>query len=74
MISRMTSQSQKVTKILVYFAVLLDVLSIGIFIPSTEKLIDYYNVTPALLGLGMSLYSLCTFLATPVLGQMSDKY
>ncbi len=61
-------------KILVYLAVLMDVISIGIYIPALEKLVDRYQVSPAMIGLGLSLYSLCAFFATPILGQLSDRY
>lgn len=62
------------TKIIVYAAVLLDVLSIWVFIPASEKLITWYNVTPFWITLWFSVYSLSTFLATPAIGQLSDKY
>lgn len=61
-------------KILVYLAVLMDVISIGIYIPAIEKLVDRYQVSPSMIGLGLSVYSLCAFFATPILGQLSDRY
>lgn len=61
-------------KILVYLAVLMDVISIGIYIPLQEKLIDRYGVSSTMIALGLALYSLCAFFATPILGQLSDRY
>ena len=55
-------------------AVLLDVMSIGIYIPAAEKLVDRYSITPTMVGLGLSIYSLFAFFSTPILGQLSDKY
>ena len=62
------------TKIIVYAAVLLDVMSIWIFIPISEKLISRYQVSPFWITLWFSIYSLCAFFATPAIGQLSDKY
>lgn len=61
-------------KFIVYAAVLLDVLSIWIFIPASEKLITWYSTTPFWITLWLSIYSLSSFISTPVLGQLSDKY
>jgi len=65
---------KKTTKALVYLAVLLDVISIGIYIPALEKLVDRYHVSPVMIGLSLSAYSLFAFFATPILGQLSDRY
>jgi DHA1 family tetracycline resistance protein-like MFS transporter len=62
------------TKVLVYLALLLDVISIGIYIPAIEKLIDRYAVSPSRISLWLSVYALCAFFSTPLLGQLSDKY
>lgn len=62
------------TKLLVYLALLLDVISIGIYIPAIEKLVDRYAVSPSLISIGLSVYALCAFFSTPLLGQLSDKY
>ncbi len=62
------------TKLLVYIALLLDVISIGIYIPAIEKLIDRYAVSPSWISIGLSVYALCAFFSTPLLGQLSDKY
>ncbi|MDD4319020.1 MAG: MFS transporter [Candidatus Peribacteraceae bacterium] len=72
---------------IIFFTVFLDLVGIGILIPVVPLLLadpaspEY--ILPAgtsvqtgyiLLGLLIASYPLCQFLATPVLGQLSDKY
>lgn len=68
------TKSTKWQKIVVYASVLLDVLGIGILIPAFPELIHFYHIQDYQVSLGITVYSLCAFLAAPVLGQYSDKY
>lgn len=67
---------------IVLFTVFLDVLGIGILIPVLPQLIFTifipqgfsYNEALILLGWLTGIYPLMQFLATPILGQLSDRY
>lgn len=61
-------------KIIVYAGLLLDIIGIGILIPVFPELIHYYHIQDYQVSLGITVYSLCAFLAAPVLGQYSDKH
>ncbi len=61
-------------KFIVYAGIFLDVLGIGVLIPATAELMQYYQVTDWQISLGLTVYAFCAFLAAPVLGQLSDKY
>lgn len=61
-------------KIAVYVSILLDVLGIGILIPATTSLMHFYNLPDYAISLWIVAYSLCSFLAAPLMGQLSDIY
>jgi DHA1 family tetracycline resistance protein-like MFS transporter len=62
------------TKTIVFLILLLDILSLGIFIPVTSMLVDYYSTSSFWISFGTTLYSLCVFVFAPLLWQRSDKY
>ncbi len=70
----MDNKSINKQKILIYTALLLDVLCIGVFIPSAEKFIWWYGISEATVGLSMTVYSLCAFFSAPILWQLGDRY
>lgn len=53
---------------------LLDVISLGIVIPTLPELVKFYGVSDHLITYGITLYALCVFIAAPILGQLSDMY
>lgn len=57
--------------ILVWF---LDVLALGIVIPTLPELVKFYGVSDHLISYGITLYAFFTFIAAPILGQLSDMY
>lgn len=61
-------------KIAVYVSILLDVLGIGILIPAMTELMHLYALPDYAVSLGIVAYSLCSFLAAPLMGQLSDIY
>ena len=61
-------------KIAVYISIFLDVLGIGVLIPAMPELMHFYNLPDYAIGLGIVAYSLCSFLAAPLMGQLSDVY
>ena len=70
----------------VMFTVFVDMLGVGILIPVLPLLVSVgspYSILPAgwtikqgviLLGWLSAIYPLFQFIATPILGQLSDKY
>lgn len=63
----------------IFFTVLLDMLSIGIIIPVLPKLILHFtggefDRAAETLGLFMSVWALMQFLASPVIGALSDRF
>ncbi len=65
--------------IFIFFTVLLDMLSIGIIIPVLPKLIlsfmgGEFDRAAEMLGIFMSVWALMQFLASPVMGALSDHF
>ncbi len=58
----------------ILFIVFMDLLGFGIILPQLPFYALRYHVSPVQVGLLFSIYSLCQFLAAPVLGVISDKY
>ena len=63
----------------IFITVLLDMLSIGIIIPVLPKLIQSFvggefNRAALMLGIFMSIWSLMQFIASPVMGALSDHF
>lgn len=61
-------------KVVVYVSLLLDIIGIWILIPVFPELINYYHIADYQVSLGITVYSLCAFVAAPILGQYSDKH
>lgn len=61
-------------KIVIYISILLDVLCIGILIPAVPELVHFYWLPDYAISLWIVAYSLCSFLAAPLLWQLSDIY
>lgn len=65
--------------IFIFLTVLLDMLSIGIIIPVLPKLILFFtggefNRAAEMLGIFMSVWALMQFIASPVIGALSDRF
>ncbi len=67
----MKMDKNKLTIIIIGF---LDVLSIGIFIPTLPDLIAYYGVSAHTISYSIVAYGLFSFLSWPMLWQLSDRY
>lgn len=57
--------------ILVWF---LDVVSMGIVIPTLPELMKFYSVSAQMITYWVTVYALCALLATSILWQLSDIY
>jgi len=59
---------------ILWLVVFADMMGFGLIVPSLPLYADHYNASPMQVALLFSLYSVCQFLASPVLGAMSDRY
>src|SRR5580704_19770259 len=59
---------------IIFLIVLLDLLGFGIIIPLLPLFADLYHASPMQIGFIFSVYSICQFVAAPVLGAISDKH
>ena len=58
----------------IFFIVFMDLLGFGIIIPLLPLYAKEYHATPLEIGLLLSIYSACQFIASPILGALSDRY
>lgn len=61
-------------KIIIFLALLLDIIGIAVLIPAFPELKVYYGISDFAVTMGLTVYSLFAFLGAPLLGQLSDKY
>jgi DHA1 family tetracycline resistance protein-like MFS transporter len=61
-------------KLIIIFTVLIDVIGIGIIIPVMPAYVESFNVSAFVVTLLFSVFSLFSFLSSPLLGVLSDKY
>jgi len=66
------------SRIFIFITVLLDAIGIGIIIPIMPEIIKRFNSDPEFVstyfGYFISVYALMQFIASPLLGSLSDKY
>jgi DHA1 family tetracycline resistance protein-like MFS transporter len=58
----------------ILFIVFMDLLGFGIILPQLPYYGLRYNISPVAIGLLFSIYSICQFLAAPILGMISDRF
>ena len=59
---------------IIFFIVFMDLLGFGIIIPLLPLFAEKYHASALDVGLLFSIYSACQFVASPILGAMSDRY
>jgi MFS transporter, DHA1 family, tetracycline resistance protein len=59
---------------IIFLIVLMDLLGFGIIIPLLPIYAQQYHASPLEVGLLLSVYSICQFIASPILGAISDKH
>ena len=69
-----TTQASSKALWTILFIVFMDLIGFGIILPQLPYYAMRYQVSPILVGLLFSIYSICQFLAAPVLGMVSDKF
>lgn len=59
---------------IILFIVFLDLMGFGIILPQLPFYGLHYRISPVQVMLIFSIYSICQFIASPILGLLSDKY
>ena len=59
---------------IIFLIVLMDLLGFGIIIPLLPLYAQQYNASSLQVGLLLSVYSICQFIASPILGAISDRH
>ena len=60
-------------KIIILFTVLIDVIGLGIIIPTMPTYVSSFGASPSTVTILFSVFALFSFLSAPILGAMSDK-
>ncbi|MGA1369572.1 MAG: MFS transporter, partial [Blastocatellia bacterium] len=58
----------------IFIVVFVDLLGFSIILPLLPYYARNYAATPQTIGLLIATYSICQFLASPILGDLSDRY
>ncbi|HZS47965.1 MAG TPA: MFS transporter [Blastocatellia bacterium] len=59
---------------IIFITVFIDLIGFGIVIPILPIYAEKFGATPLTVGLLLASFSVCQFLATPILGRLSDRY
>jgi MFS family permease len=59
---------------IIFLIVLMDLLGFGIIIPLLPLYAQIYKASSLQIGLLLSVYSVCQFISSPLLGAISDRY
>ena len=59
--------------LILFFIVFIDLIGFGVIIPLLPFYAEFYQASPATVGLVMATYSLTQFLAAPFWGRLSDR-
>ena len=60
-------------KIIILFTVLIDVIGLGIIIPTMPTYVYSFGASPSTITILFSVFALFSFLSSPILGALSDK-
>jgi DHA1 family tetracycline resistance protein-like MFS transporter len=60
-------------KLIILFTVFIDVIGLGIIIPTMPTYVYSFGASPSTITILFSVFALFSFLSTPVLGALSDK-
>ncbi len=63
----------KKQKLIIAFTVLLDVIGVGIVIPILPSYVGQFSSSPVAVTWLFTVFSLCAFFSTPILGLLSDR-
>jgi DHA1 family tetracycline resistance protein-like MFS transporter len=58
----------------IFIVVFIDLLGFSIILPLLPFYAEKYNATPAIIGYLVASYSFCQFIASPILGDLSDRF
>ncbi|MEZ6066564.1 MAG: MFS transporter [Planctomycetaceae bacterium] len=65
--------SHRLSLLLVFLVVFIDLLGFGIVLPLLPRYGDYYGASPVMVGLLMAAFSMMQFLFAPIWGRVSDR-
>jgi len=68
------ASSNRSSLLLIFTTVFIDLIGFGIVIPVLPTYAEKFHASPLTIGFLLASFSLFQFLATPVLGRLSDKY
>lgn len=66
--------SQRSALTIIFLIVLCDMMGFGLIIPSLPLYAKKFSASPIQVALLFALFSLCQFVASPILGALSDRY
>ena len=58
----------------IFLIVFIDLFGFGIILPLLPYIAELYHANAFTIGLIMAVYSLCQFIASPILGRLSDRH
>ncbi|MBP6912638.1 MAG: MFS transporter [Candidatus Pacebacteria bacterium] len=61
-------------KAIIVFTVFLDVLGIGLVIPTLAFYVESFGVSQNVISALFAVFSLCAFISSPILGMISDRF
>ncbi len=67
-------QKMSKIKIIVLFTVFIDIIGIGVIIPTLPFYVQSFGVSDAVVTILFTVYALLSFISAPFLGALSDKY
>ena len=59
---------------IIFLIVFVNLLGYGIILPLLPYFAEHLGASPIMIGLILAAYSLCQLIATPILGELSDKF
>jgi MFS transporter, DHA1 family, tetracycline resistance protein len=72
--SMQTEERKKRALLPIFVVVFVDLLGFSIILPLLPYYAKSFAASPQLIGFLVATYSLCQFIAAPILGQLSDRY
>src|SRR5207244_8684169 len=69
-----TEKQVKRSMLPIFIVVFVDLLGFSIILPLLPYYAKSFNATPAMIGYLVATYSLCQFIAAPILGNLSDRF
>jgi len=69
-----SSEAPKGTLGIIFLIVMMDLLGFGLIIPILPLYAQRFSASPFEIGLLLAIYSICQFIASPIMGAFSDRH